>query len=189
MHLIEPHFGWLKYYSNENDPNSPFQDVVHSEFEFDRGVYEYLAHPLWEDIGSDGLLLKILFANYDEGFAIIELFGVWNDLIQNDFRLLAENCLTFLVDAGINKFTFIAENLLNIYLDADDYYEAMQEELSDGWMVLLRPREHVVREIEEYGIGQYFFWSEDLDAIAWRKLKPWELHALVESRMTKLLGA
>ena len=188
MHEIEPFYGWLSHYTNEDDDNSPFQSAEHSAFHFDKGVYEYLAHPLWDDIGSDGLLVKILFADYDRGFAIVELFGVWNDLIQNDYRLLAENCITYLVDAGIDKFIFIVENVLNIYLDADDYYEALQEELDHGWICLLRPRAHVVAEIEQYDIGHYFFWSEDLDELNWRKLKPWELFAVVESKMGKLLN-
>ena len=188
MQDIEPFLGWLKYYSNEQDDHSPFQSVTHNAFSFDRNVYEYLAHPLWDDIESDGLLVKILYADYDSGFAFVELFGVWNDLILNDFKLLSENCLTYLVDAGINKIVLIAENVLNIYLDADDYYEAMQEELEDGWMVLLRPREHVVREIEEYGIDQYFFWSEEVDDLNWRKLKPQELFAVIESKMQRLLN-
>jgi len=188
MHEIEPFYGWLQIYTNENDPNSPFHDTVHNEFEYDRGVYEYLAHPLWDEFGSDGLLLKLLYANYEQGYAIVELFGVWNDLIQNDFKLLAENFLTYLIDAGINQYVFIMENVLNIYLDADDYYEAVQEELEDGWICLLRPRPHVVQEIEEYEIGRYFFWSEDLDHLHWRKLKPWELYAFVQSKLSLMLN-
>jgi hypothetical protein len=187
MHEIEPFYGWLALYTNEADDHSPFQDAEHSELYFDKGVYEYLAHPLWDDFGSDGLLVKILFANYDHGFAIVELFGVWNDLIQNDYKLLCENCLTYLLDAGIDKYVLIMENVINIYLDSDDYYDAMQEELGEGWICLLRPRAHVVAEIEQYDIGRYFFWSDDLDAVNWRKLKPWELYALAESKMTKLL--
>lgn len=188
MQNIEPFFGWLKYYTNEEDPNSPFQSVTHNAFEFDRNVYEYLAHPLWDDIDSDSLLVKILFANYVEGYAVIEMFGVWNDLILNDFKLFSENCLSFLTDAGITKFILIVENVLNIYLDTDDYYEAMQEELEDGWMVMLRPRPHIIREIEEYEMGQYFFWSPDLDDLRWRKLKPQELYGFVDSKMNLLLN-
>jgi hypothetical protein len=187
MHEIEPFYGWLHLYSNEADDNSPFQSAEHSAFTLDKGVYEYLAHPLWDHIDSDGLLVKILFANYLQGYAVIELFGVWNDLIQNDYRLLAENCLTYLIDAGIDKFIFIMENVINIYLAADDYYEALQEELGDGWICMLRPRQHVVAEIEQYDIGHYFFWSEELDDLNWRKTKPWELFALVEGKMQKLL--
>ncbi|MEM7036006.1 MAG: hypothetical protein AAF570_03430, partial [Bacteroidota bacterium] len=160
-------------------PNSPFQNVVHNEFFYDRQMHEYLAHPQWETIGAEGLLVKILYANYDHGYAVIEMFGVWNDLIQNDYKLFAENCLTYLIDAGIDKFVLVVENVLNIYLDRDDYYEAVQDEIgAEGWICLLRPREHVVRELEAYDIGQYFYWSEDLDDVFWRKLKPWQLYGI-----------
>ena len=188
MHEIEPFYGWLGFYSNEADPYSPYQDADHNAFDLDKGVYEYLAHPLWDAFGSDGMLLKILYADYETGYAIIELFGVWNDLIQNDYRLLSENFFTFMIDAGISKFVLIAENILNIYLDADDYYEALHEELEDGWTCLIRARAHVIAEIEEYEIGRYFFWSEELDALNWRKLKPWDLYGLVEAKMPKLLS-
>lgn len=187
MHQIEPHFGWLKYYQNELDPNSPFQAVEHNEFFFDRQVYDYLAHPLWDSIESESLLVKILFADYQAGFAIVELFGVWNDLLENDYRVLYENCLQFLVEAGITRIVLIAENILNVYVDANDYYEAVQDELEDGWICLLRAREHVLRELEEFDLLGYFYTSMELDDIAWRKLKPWELFRLIDARMQLLL--
>ena len=187
MHTLEPFIGWLAHYDPSADERSPFHGVEHSEFHFDRNVYEYLAHPLWEDFGSEGLLTKVLYANYDEGYAILEMFGVWNDLIQNDFKLFAENCLTYLLDAGVNRFILIMENILNIYVDADDYYEALQDELEDGWIALVRARPHVQEELEQYGISQYFFWSPNLDALFWRKLKPWQLYQAVEDQMGRLL--
>ena len=188
MHDVEPHYGWLKFYSNEQDPNSPFHEVVHNLFEFDRAVYNYAAHPLWEYIESESLLVKILYANYEQGYAIVEFLGEWNDLFENDYRLLAENCLTYLIDAGINKFVFICENVFHIYLDADDYYEAVQEELEDGWICLLRAREHVQRELREYNIDSYFYWSAELDALPWRKLKPTQLFEIVERTRGRLLS-
>lgn len=187
MHTLEPFIGWLAHYDPTADERSPFHGVEHSEFHFDRNVYEYLAHPQWEDFGSEGLLTKVIYANYDEGYAILEMFGVWNDLIQNDFKLFAENCLTYLLDAGVNRFILIMENILNIYVDADDYYEALQDELEDGWITLIRARKHVQEELEQYGISQYFFWSPKLDALYWRKLKPWQLYQAVEDQMGRLL--
>lgn len=186
MHEVEPHYGWLKYYSNERDPHSPFQDVVHNELYYDRQVYQYLAHPQWDHIGSEGLLVKILAANYEQGYAIIELFGVWNDLLENDFRLLLENCLEPLMAAGVQHFVLVMENILNIYLDSDDYYEAMQEELGSGWVCLLRAREHVLREIRDHDLDTYFFWSEDLDDLPWRKHSPARLYREVAQRMRLL---
>lgn len=187
MHHVEPHYLWLKYYDSEADERSPFHGVVHNEFFYDRQVYQYLAHPQWDFIGSEGLLVKIIFADYERGYAVIELFGVWNDLLENDYRLLAENCLTYLIDNGINKIVLICENILNVYLDSEDYYEAIQDELGDGWICLIRAREHVQREMQDFSIDQYFFWSEELDELHWRKLTPWQLIGAVDLKMRKLL--
>lgn len=183
----EPFYGWLALYSHELDPYSPFHEVEHNLFEYDRSVYNYVAHPLWDSIESESLLLKILFADYNKGFAVIELFGVWNDLFTNDIRLLSENCLELLIQAGINKFILICENILQIYLESDDYYEALAEQVEDGWVCLLRTREHVLEELSSYGIDQYFFWTPALDELRWRKLKPWQLLEKVESSMNKML--
>lgn len=184
---VEPFYGWLDVYDAENDPNSPFHEVVHSEFEYDRYMNNIPVHPLWDDIQSDSLLVKVLYADYERAYAIIELFGEWNDLYQNDFKLLAENCLTYFVDAGINQFILVAENVFNGYFEADDYYEAMQDELGSGWMCLLRLRPSVAEELEAYHIGQYFFRSEICDEAEWRKMKPFQLYTLIRSRLRLLL--
>lgn len=187
MHEIEPYFGWLKYYSGDRDEKSPFFGEEYDQFYYNRQVYEHLAHPQWDSIDSDSLLVKILHVDYEKGYAIIEMFGVWNDLLQNDYKLLSENCLSILVHAGINKVVLIMENILNVYVEEDDYYEALQDELEDGWICLVRAREHVQREFTQFDLDQYFFWSEEIDDLFWRKLKPWELFAVVESRMRPLL--
>ena len=188
LHHIEPFYGWLNRYSHEADTRSPFHHVEHNLFYFDRSINRIPAHPLWDDIGSESLLVKILYADYGEGFAIIELFGEWNDLFENDFKLLAENCLTYLMDNGINKFILVCENVFHIYPDADDYYQALQEELGlEGWMCTLRARENVWEEMLQYGIASYFYRSPILDEVPWRKIKPNQLFQLVEERMCKLL--
>ena len=187
MHDIEPFYGWLHLYNHEQDECSPFHNVEHNQFFYDRKVYTYPAHPLWDTIRSESLLVKILYANYDGGWAIIELFGEWNDLFENDFKLLAENCLTYLLDQGINKFILVCENVFNIYLNEDDYYEAMSDELEDGWMCLLRARENVLEEMREYNIAQYFYWSPALDDLNWRKYKPGKLFEVIRSAQERLL--
>lgn len=184
MHNIEPFYGWLKHYDPEADHRSPFYGVVHNAFFFDRQVHEYLAHPLWESIGSEGLLVKLLYVDYDRGFAVLEMFGVWNDLLENDFKLFIENCLSRMIQEGISRFVLVMENVLNIYLEADDYYQEITEMLGEGgWICLLRTREHVLRELSAYGIDAYFYWAEGLDELRWRKLKPWQLLTLIEGRL------
>lgn len=188
LHHIEPFFGWLGLYSHEKDERSPFHNVEHNQFYFDRSINRIPAHPLWDDFGSESLLAKILYADYTQGFAIVELFGEWNDIYDNDFKLLAENCLTYLIDFGIKRFILICENVFHIYLESDDYYQALIEELEDGWISVIRTRRHIWEEMCSYGIADYFYRSQDIDKIAWRKLKPAQLFGLIESRMNKLLG-
>ncbi|MEM6768619.1 MAG: hypothetical protein AAF824_03915 [Bacteroidota bacterium] len=189
LHYIEPFYGWLEIYNHEHDPHSPFHKVEHNLFYFDRSMCDIPAHPLWDTIGSESLLIKILYADYITGFAIIELFGEWNDLRDNDFKLLMENCLNVLLENRIQKFIFICENVFHIYLESDDYYQAMEDELEEGWMCVIRPRKEMLEELEAYHINQYFYWNPVLDELAWRKLKPIQLFQIVESRMQKVLGA
>ena len=187
LYTIEPFYGWLELYNHQEDERSPFHGVEHNLFYFDRSVNNIPAHPLWDQIGSESLLVKILYADYPEGYAIIELFGEWNDLFDNDYKLLAENCLTYLIDQGVNKFILVCENVFHIYLDQDDYYQALAEEIETGWICMLRPRTHILEEMEAYGISSYFYWSPVLDEVACRRLKPHQIYQLVSSRMQKVL--
>lgn len=180
---IEPFYGWLNLYSHETDIYSPFHEVEHNLFYYDRSINHIPAHPLWDHIGSESLLVKILFANYEQKYAIIELFGEWNDLFDNDFKLLAENCLTYLLDQQINKFILVCENVFNIYPDGDDYYQALEEELEDGWICTLRLRERVKQEMKDYGIDSYFYWNQDLDNLSWRTMKPIQIFQFIDKRM------
>lgn len=189
LHNVEPFYGWLGLYNHEEDERSPFHGVEHNLFEYDRYIYTFPAHPTWDTIESESLLVKILFVDYERGYAIIELLGEWNDLQYNDFKLLCEGCLSYLVDQGINRFALICENVFNVYLGPDDYYEAFQDELEDGWLCLLRARAGVKQEFCHFGLDQYVFFSEELDAIKWRKLRPWQLYDLLQKHIERpLLG-
>lgn len=184
---IEPFFGWLDHYCHEHDQRSPFHEVEHSLFEFDRSVNHIPAHPLWDDFGSESLLVKILFADYSRKYAILELFGEWNDLYDNDFKLLAENCISLLIEEGINQIILICENVFHGYFETEDYYEALQEELEDGWLIAIRMREELQNEMIDFGINQYFFWSPLLDQVPWRTMKPPALYKLACSRLENLI--
>jgi hypothetical protein len=187
---IEPYFGWLHLYSHEQDEHSPFHDVEHNLFEYDRHIYTFNAHPLWDTIDSESLLVKILYVDYHTGFAIIELLGEWNDLFDNDFRLLIENCLQYLTDFEVYRFIFICENVFNIYLQDDDYYQAFYEDLieNEGWMCLLKARPMVIEEFERYNIGRFFYWNAQHDELKWRKLHPLQLYQTIDQSMHKLLS-
>jgi len=108
MHTIEPHYGWRTNYIASEDPKSPFFGYQNSEVFFTDQIYNFLIHPQWDNIGSETLFIKLLFVDYDEGFAIIELFGEWNDLLQNDIMTLKREVIEVMIAEGVNKFIFIA---------------------------------------------------------------------------------
>ena len=122
MHHIEPYFSWQHLYSASDDNLSPFYGREYSEFEYSTTIYNHYIHPQWDDIGSPTLFIKILFADYNEGFAIIELFGEWNDCINNDIMFLKRDIADQLILHGINKFILIGENILNFHSSDDCYY-------------------------------------------------------------------
>ncbi len=184
---IEPFNGWWHLYNHELDKRSPFHGVEHSLFEYNRHIYTFEANPLWDTIESENLLVKILFADYESGYAIIELLGEWNDLQLNDFRLLREHCLDLMFECGITQFILVCENVFNAYLGPDDYYEEFFDYIEDGWLVLFRAREAVLAEFSRYGLDRYVFWSPQLEMMNWRKLKPDQLHEVVQQSINQVL--
>ena len=127
MHTIEPYFNWRHLYMAEEDIQSPFYGRSYSEFEFSQTVYNYYIHPQWDDFGSRTLYMKILFVDYEQKFAIIELLGEWNDAIENDIMTLRRDVTDILYAKGINKFILIGEIGLDFYWDLT--FVAQQEEV------------------------------------------------------------
>jgi hypothetical protein len=104
-------------------------------------VYNYYIHPQWDDFGSRTLYLKVLQANYEEHYVIIELIGEWNDAIENDIMELKREVADKFMKEGITKFILISENVFNFHSGDKDYYQEWYEEVSDEkW--LDRQREH-----------------------------------------------
>ncbi|HNL37891.1 MAG TPA: hypothetical protein PKH43_02120, partial [Saprospiraceae bacterium] len=91
MHNIEPFFRWRDFYTAEEDERSPFFGRTYSEFEFSHRLYNYYLHPQWDEFGSSTLYGKILYADYDEQYALIELIGEWNDTLHDDIMYLKRN--------------------------------------------------------------------------------------------------
>src|ERR1700716_4130645 len=104
MHNIEPYYNWRHIYVSEEDERSPFYKREYSEFEFTATLYNYYIHPQWDDFGSRTLYMKLLYADYDLGFVIIELLGEWNDAIENDIMTLRREITDNLFKQGITKF-------------------------------------------------------------------------------------
>ena len=105
MHDIEPYYHWRDNYVASEDEQSPFHGVEYSEFSFSNKIYNYLIHPQWESFGSPTLYLKVIYADYDEHYAIIEFIGEWNDCISNDIMHLKRNVIDPMIGCGIYKFS------------------------------------------------------------------------------------
>lgn len=190
VHDIEPHFAWLGFYSACEDPRSPFFEREYSEFYFEHTVYNYLIHPQWDHFGSNTLYLKVLFADYQDGYAILEFIGEWNDALYNDIMTLKREVLEILMEEGIRRFVIIGENVLNFHSSDDSYYEEWFQDVDlAGWIALVNFRDHVMDEMRSAGIDYYLNFGGELDDIEWRKMGPRELYGKVESLMSKRLGA
>ncbi len=188
MHTIEPYYQWRNLYTAETDPQSPFYGREYNEFEFTDTIYNHVIHPQWDNIGSSTLFIKILFADYDDGFAIIELIGEWNDLLHNDVMTLKRDIIDELLYAGIDKYILIGENVLNFHPSDDCYYEEWFDELEDGWMMLLNFREHVLEDFKSYNIDQYFVSGGSIDETAWRTYRPAQLFQKLSQVVDRRLG-
>ncbi len=190
MHEIEPFYNWRHRYTAEEDERSPFFGREHSEFEFTHAVYDHVIHPQWDPIGSETLYLKVLYSDYDAGFAIIEFIGEWNDLLGNDIMYLKRDIIEPIMAQGISKFILIGENVLNFHNSDEEYYSEWYEELceTDGWIALLNFREHVLEDMQKANIDQYFLLGGRLNALRWRSLAPDDLFDRVESLVLRRIG-
>ena len=182
MHDIEPHFQWRDRYRAEADSASPFYGRQYSEFSYSNRVYNYLLHPQWDEFGSETLYLKILFVDYDERYAIIELIGEWNDALHNDSMWLKREVIDYLLQEDITDFILIMEGVLNFHSDTDDYYEEWYNEITDrgGWIALLNVLDHVADEMSTSGLDRYMHYGSLLNNLTWRPQKPRRVHEAVE---------
>lgn len=194
MHDIEPFYRWREQYIASEDNQSPFYGQVYSEFQFTNKVYNYFIHPQWDSFGSATLYMKVLFADYDEGYAIIELIGEWNDCLTNDIMYLKREIIDQMIEAGIHKYILICENVLNFHGSDDCYYEEWQEDVAgeDGWICFVNTLEHVKAEMKDTQIHHYVQLGEDYNGINWRPHKPQNifkaLEALVHGEFSRYLN-
>jgi len=187
MHDIEPYYNWRHLYTAEEDEHSPFYGREHSEFEYSQTVYNYYIHPQWDDFGSRTLYLKLLYADYDLGFAIIELIGEWNDAIENDVMTLKSEVADRLIAKGIRKFILIGENVLNFHSSDHLYYEEWMDDVADegGWIVMLDLPEPSQQDFREAGIDEYV---ELISLPTWRTVLPQHLFAAIDNKMLRRLN-
>jgi hypothetical protein len=187
MHDIEPYYSWRHLYTAEEDQRSPFFGREYSEFAFTQTVYNYYIHPQWDDFGSRTLYLKLLFADYDQGFAIIELIGEWNDAIENDVMTLKREIIDPLIGEGIHKYILIAENVLNFHSSDADYYEEWVEDIADegGWVAMIGFPDAARYDFLRSHIDRYI---ELIDFDAWRTVQPQHLFAAIDNKLLRRLN-
>ena len=188
MQDIEPFYNWRHLYSSEEDDRSPFYGRVYSEFEYSNTVYNYYIHPQWDEIGSPTLYIKILFCDYEQEFAIIELLGEWNDAIHNDIMILKRDIVDELIKEGIKKFILIGENVLNFHASDDCYYQEWLDDIEDGWIVAINFREHVLTEFQKTGIDYYVAYGGEFNNTPWRTFAPSQLMIYTDTIINKRLN-
>ena len=188
MQDLEPFFNWRGYYIAAEDPLSPFYGREYSEFEYTNTVYNYYIHPQWDEFGSNTLYLKILFTDYDRGFAIIEFIGEWNDALYNDIMFLKRDLIELMMKEGINKYILIGENVMNFHGSDDCYYEEWFQEIEEGWIAAVNFRAHVLQEMNRFSLDYYLASGGELDELNWRNFNPQELFLKIDQILSRRLN-
>src|SRR5665213_901876 len=168
MQDIEPYDNWQYLYASEADERSPFYGREYNAFEFSNTVYNYYIHPLWDEFGSRTLYLKVLMADYEEQYMIIELI--------DEFMY-----------QGIRKFILITENVLNFHSSDDCYYEEWYEDVEEknGWIVSLNMPSQTQYDFRKARLDHYV---EMLSVPAWRTMKPDILYNQVDNLLLRRLS-
>jgi hypothetical protein len=189
MHDLEPNYNWRGLYIASEDPYSPFYEREYSEFEFTDKIYNHYIHPQWDSFGSQTLFMKILFVDYEDGYAIMEFIGEWNDLLYNDIMLLKREIIEHLMQYGISKYILLGENILNFHSSDDCYYEEWFEEVNDedGWIAIVNLRDHVLEDFQSANIDSYFVLGGALNDTRWRTHSPDQFFQLIQSQVMKRL--
>ncbi len=189
MHGIEPYWRWRDLYKAEEDEYSPFFEREYSEFEFTHAIYDHAIHPQWDYIGSPTLFIKILFVDYEDGMAVIELLGEWNDTINNDIMFFKRDIIDALTKNGIYRFIIIGENVLNFHGQSEDYYDEWYNDIIDegGWIAFVNFNMHVLEEMMSENIHYYMHSNQELQSLNWRKYTPDKLLVLVEDKLLRAL--
>ncbi len=188
MHELEPFYNWQYIYISEEDERSPFYGIEHSQFEYTDAIYNYFIHPQWDYFGSRTLYMKVLMADYEEGYAIIEMIGEWNDALENDIMTMKREVLENFMHASILKFILIAENVLNFHSSDKEYYEELYEELTDagGWVVCLNMPEQTQYDFRRAKLNQFM---ELMRIDNWRVYKPYHLYKKINDELAaRLMG-
>ncbi len=189
MHTIEPYYNWRDLYVASEDKRSPFYGRVYDEFKFHQKIYNYFIHPQWDNFGSPTLYVKVIYVDYIQNVAILEFLGEWNDCINNDIMILKRNLIDPMMEEEISKFILVGENILNLHVEENDYYEEWYQDVADedGWISILNLREHIQEELQNAGIHYYMNFGKYFQFPEWRTLRPEHVKDNIEQRMMFLL--
>ena len=182
MQDIEPFYNWRHLYTAEEDQMSPFFEREYDEFAYSQTVYNYYIHPQWDYFGSKTLYMKLLYADYEQSFVVIELFGEWNDAIENDIMTLRREITDELYRSGITKYILIGEGVLNFHSSDDSYYEEWFEQLEDdrGWIVLIDLPSQSDYDFKRAHLDRYIMLVE---LPQWRTFQPDDLFQIIDNEM------
>jgi hypothetical protein len=182
MQDIEPYYKWRSLYAPEADTISPFYGKVYNDSQCSNSIYNYYIHPRWDSIGSSTLYIKVLYTDYEAHYAILEMFGEWNDCLHNDIMFFKRQVIELMQKEGISKFILILDNVLNFHGSDDCYYEEWYEEVSDenGWIALVNTMDHIDDELHDTRLQFYMHFGKHLNNLNWRILQPHTFFKKVE---------
>jgi hypothetical protein len=185
MHELVPFNGWKNHYDLNNDVDSPFfNNQGAPENGYYHRMYDFIIHPDWDYIGCETLFAKLLFIDYSQGYAIIELLGEWNDALNNDIMEFKRRIIDALISQRIDKFLMIGDNLLNFHGYEDYYYQEWNEEINDGWIVFMNVRDQIVQELKNCHLTKYIWFGPSFNLTFWRTQDPLALCQRVNEKIT-----
>ena len=188
MHEVEPYYRWQHLYHPYRDEQSPYFGEPEDKAWFTTAIYNYIIHPEWDSMGSETLFLKILYANYQKGYLILEFIGEWNDALHNDIMYLKREIADHFTPLGIDKFLLIGEPVYNFPGDGDDYYQEWFEDVEDGWIVAIGFQEHVLEEWKRHHLDYYLNFGGNLELPNWRTFAPEDLCTYMDRVVRRRIG-
>jgi hypothetical protein len=187
MHDIEPYFGWQNYYNAYQDAQSAFFNTITAS-SYKHSVYGYFIHPDWDSIGSETLYCKVIMVNYTLKYAIVELFGEWNDTLHNDVMFLKRVVVDYLVKHQIKYFILLGHNVFQFHGGETDYYEEWFDDLEDGWIAAVNFRSFILDEFSKYRLDFYMDFGGTLQFDNWRTMKPDLFFSLISALIQRRLA-
>lgn len=186
MHDIEPYYRWRDYYIASDDKHSPFYGRVYSELHYTEKIYNYYIHPQWDFFGSPTMYMKLLFVDYEEGYAIMEFIGEWNDCITNDIMYLKRDVADVLIEKGISKFIQLCDNVLNFHGSDDCYYEEWWDDIKEagGWVCMVNTFDHVSDEMKRTRLQYYTNFGLVFNDVEWHRKLPEMLFQEISNRLS-----